>query len=61
MLPTEGGEHFSNKSEQTLRGNCGLSNISRNGTADDTRNAQPRRAISKKYTFPMDFANFEVQ
>ena len=38
------------KTEQHLAENCGLSNISRNGAADDTRNAHPRRAISKKYT-----------
>ena len=59
MLPTEGREHFP-KNEQNLIENCGLNNISRHGAADDTRNAHPRRAISRKYTFPMDFAKSEV-
>ena len=37
------------KNEQNLIENCGLSHISRGETADDTQNAQPRRAINRKH------------
>ena len=50
MLPTEGGSTFP-KNEQNLVENCGLSDISRDETADDTQNAHPRRAINRKCTF----------
>ena len=48
-LPPRAGSTFP-KHEQNLAENCGLSNISGDGAAYDTRNAHPRRAISKKYT-----------
>ena len=48
-LPLRTGSNFP-KNEQHLAENCGLSNISGDGAAHDTRNAHPRMAISKKYT-----------
>ena len=56
-FPPRAGSTFP-KNEQNLVENCGLSDISRDETADGTQTAHPRRAINRKYTFPNGFYKF---